>query len=121
MARESRDVWVERVRLWRESGQAASAFAEANGLNVWTLRGWSGKLLREQRSQRKPRAASRAAAIRVEESSKPLPFVELITSATSEVGDDRFEIVLSAHRSIRVPVRFDADALCRLLEVVDPR
>ena len=121
MARESRDVWVERVRLWRESGQAASAFAEANGLNVWTLRGWSGRLQREQRSQRKPRAASRAVAVRVGEAAKPLPFVELITSATSDAGDERFEIVLSANRSIRVPVRFDADALRRLLEVVDPQ
>jgi hypothetical protein len=118
MARESREVWVERVRQWRESGQAASAFAEANGLNVWTLRGWSGRL---QREQRKPRAASRAAAMGVGQAAKPLPFVELITSATSDSGDDRFEVVLSANRSIRVHARFDADALRRLLEVIDPR
>ena len=121
MARESREVWVERIRQWRESGQAARAFAEANALNVWTLRGWSGRLLREQHSQRRSRGAARAAAARIQRNAEPLPFVELITNATSESGDDRFEIVLSGSRSIRVPARFDTDALPRLLEVVDAR
>ena len=122
MARESREIWVDRVERWRTSGQTAKTFAEANGINVWTLRGWRERLTREgdQSGSRRSVASSRgrAQAALAEET---LPFVEVIASSVMESGGDRFEIALRENRRLYVPARFDADALRRLLAVLEGR
>jgi hypothetical protein len=41
MARESREVWAERVKRWRESGQSAQEFAAAMGF--WGVLGLTEK------------------------------------------------------------------------------
>jgi hypothetical protein len=124
--RESREVWQERVAQWAESGQTAREFAEANGFNIWTLRGWRERLVREARTDRKRAvAASRTAERRKRrrtDAKRALPFVELVASAGLEQQpEDRFEIVLSDARTLRVPRHFDAQALRQLLAVLDAR
>jgi len=122
---EAREVWRERVEQWIKSGQSARAFAEANGVNVWTLRGWRARLERSKQPERGPNAAASRQAgerRRARSGAAALPFVELVASAAlSPSPEDRFEIVLGGGRTIRVPARFDAQALRALVAVVDPR
>jgi hypothetical protein len=124
--RESREVWKKRIREWAESGQTAREFAKANGINLWTLRAWRARLVQEPQAGRaRPVAASRAAGRwerRRTGSERALPFVELVASAGLEQPrEDGFEIVLGDARTIRVPARFDAQALRQLLAVLDAR
>jgi hypothetical protein len=46
----------------------------------------------------------------------PTAFVELLSDA---VADGRFELELAGGRRLRIPVRFEAEALERLLGVVE--
>src|SRR5690349_10170014 len=96
MARESREVWADRVNRWLESGQSAKRFAEANGLNVWTLRGWRAKLSRgAPRGRVKVRPTARGSkrkSVRTE--GVGLPFVELLASSGAGSSEDRIEISL---------------------------
>jgi hypothetical protein len=128
--RESRGVWQARIRQWDESGQTARAFAEANGVNIWTLRGWRERLARERRIGRtRPVEASRERSRKTGRqgkqragSERALPFVELVSGGRLERStEDRFEIVLSDARTIRVPAHFDAQTLRQLLTVLDAR
>jgi len=118
MARESREVWEERVRRWSESGKSAPAFAAEIGVNASTLTGWRWRLARaaEEGSggkRRRERPKSRG-------KQTPASFVELVASIPSEPGaEDRFEIVLGSGRVVRVPQRFDAETLRALVEALE--
>jgi hypothetical protein len=122
MGRESREVWIERVERWRASGQTAKAFAEANDVNVWTLRGWSERLTREGGTAGSQRSvASSRGRARVARAEKTLPFVEVIASSVIESSGDRFEVALRENCRLYIPARFDAEALRRLLAVLEER
>jgi hypothetical protein len=41
------EVWLERVVAWRQSGQSAARFCEAQSYDAGSLRGWSSRLGRE--------------------------------------------------------------------------
>ena len=43
--------WSERVRLWRESGQTAPAFAEGKDYSEKLLRWWASELARRARKE----------------------------------------------------------------------
>jgi hypothetical protein len=43
----TRQKWAARVRAWRASGQAATAFAAGRGFEASTLRWWASQLGRE--------------------------------------------------------------------------
>jgi transposase-like protein len=135
MARESREVWAERVKRWRESGQSAQEFAAAMGFNVWTLRKWSDRFRREgaadprlgrnrssrtqqRRSERDSAASASASAGAV----PPLAFVEMLAGggAASAAGA-LFEIVLRSGVIVRVPARFEPAALAHVLAAVGSR
>jgi hypothetical protein len=51
---------------------------------------------------------------RIAERLEPLPLVEL----SGGMVDDRFELELGGGRQLRIPPRFDAEALGRLLAVL---
>lgn len=120
MARESREVWAERVNRWQESGHSAKRFAEANGLNVWTLRGWRAKLDRgAARGRRKVRPSPAGSKGKVARSQgAELPFVELLTSSGGGSSEERIEIVLPGTITVRVPFGFDRGALRDLLTML---
>jgi hypothetical protein len=103
-ARSSRAEWEKRVERWKDSGLSAEQFAAEIGVNAGTLRQWKYSFVAKGRAVRaagsnfvevKPAAA-------VEGSSSTAPF-EL------EVG----------RRRLRIPPQFDADALCRLIAVLE--
>jgi hypothetical protein len=43
-----REIWVERVARWRESGRTAAEFATAEGLKVDRLRHWGWRFDNER-------------------------------------------------------------------------
>lgn len=96
----SRTQWAELVRAWRESGLSAKEFAGRRRLNAGTLQFWASALKRE---------ASAPVA--------PLEFIEVTSDLAPRV--QRFEVHVSHDRWVVVDADFDADALRRLLSVVE--
>jgi hypothetical protein len=102
--RRSRAEWSKQIALWRKSGLTARKFAAKAGLNAGTLTYWKYALGKEARlvSDRKTK----------------FPLIEMRGS----VGrDDRFELELAGGRRLRVPATFEAEALRRLLAVLEER
>jgi len=116
--REGREVWSKRVARWRESGLTAKEFAGETGVNAHTLAHWAWRLGASQERAR-PAAAKRARA-----AAGPT-WIEVIGTGpappNARPGDGGFEIGLASGRTIRVPMEFNAEALGRLLAVVDAR
>jgi hypothetical protein len=96
----ARERWRELVEQWRVSGQPAREFAAHRGINAATLAHWKWRLGRE--------TSSGALAA--------LPMIEVQARASH---DERFEIELGASRRLRIPASFDADALRRLIAVLE--
>ena len=97
-------MWRNHVRAWRASGETAASYCESAGLNPRTLSWWAWKLGKDAESSTTP--ARTATFIELEP-------VELSKSAG-------FELELDA-LTIRVPLDFEPDALCRLLDVLEAR
>lgn len=117
MARESREVWAKRVERWRESGLRANEFAAEVGVNAATLAQWKYRLAAEARAEAPSPATAKAAAV---------SFVE-VNAEAEPVAPERpaaqstFEVVLPSGITVRVPSRFDAVALRRLVDVMTAR
>ena len=103
----AREQWRERVARWRSSGLTAKEFAARDGVNASTLSCWAWRFRREgdvgvEDVRRRTLAA--------------LP--TMIEVRAHPVGDDRFEVELGGRR-VRVPPSFDADALRRLITLLE--
>lgn len=112
-----RDEWVTRIEQWSGSGLTGAQFAQQLGVKESTLRHWKWHLDKLARTQLA--AAGHPPGD---------DFVELTaptdrTSATSAVitAPEPFELVLGNGLHVRIPARFDADALRCLLDVVGHR
>lgn len=127
MARESRAVWSERVARWIESGQSGAEFAEAIGVNVWTLRKWRQRMSEEKRSTAQALESGPSTRVRGPRAAAaqrpPLAFVELLTSAPPppEAAAAPLELVLDRGRLVRIRAGFDPQTLQRLLAVLEAR
>lgn len=115
--RESREIWEQRVALWRDSGQTTEEFARTHALNVSTFRSWQSKLSREVKEARAMAVAPSSTGRR--SSSRGVEFVELVTATNSEDVSRGFEIVLASGVTVRVPCPFDPDSLASLLSVME--
>lgn len=109
--RTRRREWAQRVRRWRRSGQTAREFSESIGVKPGTLTYWAWRLGREGRGASAGRKTSGKC-----QRPAPTAFVELVSGA---IGDGRFELELGGGRRLRIPVGFEAEALERLLGVVE--
>jgi hypothetical protein len=112
-----RDEWAKWIEQWTKSGLTGAQFAEQIGVRESTLRHWKWQLEKVVRTQRVTPAQAPGDE-----------FVELIapterTSATSAViaAPEPLELVLGGGLLVRIPARFDADALRRLLDAVGHR
>ena len=110
MARASREIWIKRIERWRESGLGAKEFAEQVGVEVDRLRHWKWRLATEDRATNAASAASTTPA--------PFPFVEVTPTPAENREDTIIEVVAPSGFCIRVPARFDADTLRRVLAAV---
>jgi hypothetical protein len=106
----SRAEWTERVAQWQRSGLDAKEFAGSIGVDPMGLRQWGWRLGREARA-----AARRAEAAR---GAPAAAWVEITAAGSTDL---RFELELGNGRRLRIPARFDASALERLLGVLEAR
>lgn len=109
--RTKRREWARRVRRWRRSELTAREFSASIGVKPGTLTYWAWRLGREA----KPASEDRKTSGRCQRRA-PTTFVELLSEG---VADGRFELELAGGRRLRIPVRFEAEALERLLGVVE--
>jgi hypothetical protein len=100
MGRDARATWAKRVERWRASGLSAAEFAAEIGVNARTLTYSKWKLGRAE-----PHA----------ESSGRAEFVEVVAPARGAAVCEQLEVVLESGVVVRVPARFDADALRRVV------
>jgi hypothetical protein len=102
--------WAERVTRWEQSGQTAKVFAAQEGVRAQSLSWWKWKLRKGARGQS---AARRAQVV-------PLSFVRLEPTAGEAAPEALpLEVVLAGGRVVRVPARFDAQALVRLVVALE--
>jgi hypothetical protein len=109
--RASRAEWQKRIERWKDSGLSAEQFAAELGVNAGTLRHWKYFLGKRASGATVATRAPAAAADLVE-----VPPAVVVASSTSG-----FELELGAERRLRIPAQFDADALKRLLAVLEHR
>jgi len=112
--RTKHEEWSARVLEWRRSGQTSKEYAAEAGVKASTLLWWSTRLNRERAGERLRRSA-RSGGTEPSGRREPWPIVEL--SGGGGV-DERFELELSLGRRLRIPPGFDAEALSRLLAVL---
>ena len=121
MKREGREVWEQRVRRLAESGLTAREFAAELGVNVHTLNAWKWKLGSGGDGVGAPAESSRS---RPESAAR---FIEVVPSRSmrspgdAEAAPEPFELVLRDGVRVRVPARFDAQALRALVAALEAR
>ena len=94
------------MERWRDSGLSAEQFAAELGINANTLKFWKYKFSLPV-GEKKPGKGK----------SKPLPLVELRTVPVVQAA--AFDLEVRGGRRVHVPAGFDADALKRLLAVLE--
>ena len=94
------------LAAWDQSGLELTAFAISEGLDPQRIHRWRRRLAAE-------------GAPTFEEIPPRAITATLNPAAVTGVARERFEIVLSSGRVVRVPESFDAGALRRLLTVVE--
>lgn len=113
----SREDWRRHVRAWKASGLSSAQYAAKSGLNANTLSWWRWRLAKE------PAVAAAGARRR----SRPaLEWIELPPAQPSGPidpvgsGSERIELDV-AGVVVRLPGRFDAESLTRLLQLLEAR
>ena len=107
-----RDEWRKRVERWKASDLTAKEFAAEVGINAGTLQFWQHKLKARGPVARRPRPRRASEAILASS------LVELRGPAVA-APDQRFEVELGNGRRVHVSASFDADALKRLLVILE--
>jgi hypothetical protein len=124
MAEGSRSTWAKRVERWKDSGLTAKEFAAEVGINAATLSHWKWRLDKEARSKsprekavRKPDKKNQT--IGCAKAPQPVQFIEVASSVAQ--ADARFEVELRGGRRLFVPISLEAEALGRLIAVLETR
>jgi hypothetical protein len=107
--RVSRGEWAKRVERWKDSGLTAKEFASELGINPRSLVFWKwqlGKAVAKGPKESPAPATSRSTAT--------LPLMELSAPTSSH-----FDLELAGGRRLTIPSTFDADALRRLISVLE--
>lgn len=107
--------WRERIEEWRQSGQSQQAFCRERGISAYSLSHWKCKLSVAPAGEA-PAARADGLASKSQCGKSSLAFRELAWPAASSAD---LELVLPGGWSIRLSSRFDAEALRRLLEVLE--
>ena len=110
-AARSRAEWLQEVRQWRGSGQTAREYARAHGVHASTLTYWASRLRDEVELKRPHKGAFVAVGIG-RGHKRP-------QSSQERLEPSAFEVVLSNGRRVRITGHFQAEALSRLLAVVE--
>jgi transposase-like protein len=95
--------WRSLIAAQERSGESVARFAEQRGLNPATLYWWRSRLRSRERAQ------SEFVPIEIVGAERSMP----------STNDGVFELELVGGRRLRVPPRFDADELARLIAAVE--
>lgn len=115
--KRSSSTYRARRRWTVAEAKEALAAQERSGL---TLRAFAlGEGVQPQRLERWRRRLAEGAAPPFEEIRRPEVVADTQGTVAAIVPRERFEVVLRGGRVVRVPELFDANALLRLLEIVD--
>lgn len=115
MAKTSREVWAKRVERWQASDLTAKEFAAEIGVNPRTLSHWKWMLSKGGAStSRRPTKSKKDRS-----TPEVVSFTELAIQAPPRASS--IEVVVDARRVVRVDSSFDADALARVLDVLEAR
>ena len=120
---DPRALWAKRVERWKDSGLTVKEFAAEIGVNANTLSNWNWKLSKEHSvsAQKQKKSKREPARKKPEKKSAPDP-IQFIEVAQPQVASDvRFEIELRRGHRLFVPTCFNADALGRLVDVLEAR
>jgi hypothetical protein len=101
-----RDKMLALAREWRASGTPARVFAQAHGVTVWTLYAWRQRMVRDERSARRPRRTGRVR----------LAPVHVVPGVADRQPD--LEIVLASGDRVRVASDVSVDVLRRVLQAL---
>lgn len=110
MKQDTRKIWAERIKAWKQSGETAAAYGARTGVSEHALHNWSSVLRRESRE----RLEAGAGLVRATD------FVEVVRPVStstrvktlSHVRDGRgFELHLGNGNRLSIPERFDTTAL----------
>jgi hypothetical protein len=113
-ARRSRAQWVDEVRRWRQSGQAASQYAAEHDLHKGTLAWWGqqlgGAVVGDGRRDAKPKGQF-----------LPVRIADRAAATTTAAPESRveMELVLLNGRRIRINGEFHPEVLAQLLRVAE--
>ncbi len=108
-SRSSRDEWRKRVERWKDSGLTAVQFASEMGINAGTLQFWRSKLKQKGHAKRRRRPAADAILASLVE----------VRAPARVSTETRFEIHLGRERRLLVSPTFEADALRKLIAVLE--
>ncbi len=121
-SRVAREEWAKRIERWRESGLTCEEFASEIGVNAGTLKYWKYLLGKEARGEKRVWRSRKQQRARQKAAKRATPAM-LSAPALVEIHatplDTRFELELGTGRRVRVPPRFDATELRRLLDVLE--
>src|SRR5260370_14081909 len=110
--RRGRDEWAKRVAGWKDSGLTAKEFATELGINPRSLVFWKWQLGKGSG----PTAELSAVSVKSGKArARTLPLIEL----GQPPAPAQFELELGGGRRLAIPSTFDADALRRLLAVLE--
>jgi hypothetical protein len=102
---------VKRVERWRDSGLSAKQYAAEIGVDVSRLRHWGWRLGKRKTIADPPVPPATAIS--------DLQFVEVPPAASASVSEaEPIEIVAASGLRVRVPRRFDIDALRLILQAI---
>lgn len=105
--------WPEHVRAWRRSGVTAQAYCAKRGLNVHTLRSWSGRMQAEKSCPPPEKAGAelRMALVRPVRTAAPSTVSTTGTGVRLRVGSVYVEVAPD----------FDGETLSHVLGVLEQR
>jgi transposase-like protein len=103
MARQSdkQQYWRDMVRRWQRSGQTVRAFCDEHGFSEQSFYGWRRTIAEHDQQAQTP------------------AFVPIRVVSAAATPSALLEVVASSGRVIRVPADFDANALRRLLAILE--
>jgi len=121
--------WREVMAAWRASGQTQVEFCRSRGLSASSFSHWKAKLAARDQVQRESLVPPKP-VVRVDSGSHPagMSWTEVRVSPVGCAGSPSaspegsgLEVVFPQGWSVRLGPRFEAEALRRLLNVLDER
>jgi hypothetical protein len=119
MKRKSRKIWRDRIRRWKTSGLTAKKFVARRRFSASALHYWSWRLRAEARENETGRTSAAPPVVEIVRATGVVSLGE--PAGVHDAAPEPFEVVIGERVRIRVPVRFDAEALVRLVAILERR